>query len=117
MEENGHGFTARAYQQSGLINEIRKLSWDQEMISNSSGFVLFYTNRYPIQVNNFPNYAYGSGNSYGEKSFREKNAALIILFSDFSNYYGNNSEHLLNSLTATLNAEYVGIEGGIYFYR
>jgi len=117
MEENGHGFTARAYQQSGLIKEIQKLSLDQEIISNSSGFVLFYTNRYPMQVDNFPNYAYGSGNSYGEKSFREKNAALIILFSDFSNYYGKKSESLLYSLTNTLTAEYVGIEGGIYFYR
>ena len=117
MEENGHGFTARAYQQSGLINEIRKLSWDQEIISNSSGFVLFYTNRYPIQVNDFPIYAYGSGNSYGEYSFRENNAALILLFSDFSNYYGEKSENLLYSLTNTLNAEYVDIEGGIYYYR
>ena len=117
MEENGHGFTARAYQQSGLINEIRKLSWDQEIISNSSGFVLFYTNRYPIQVNDFPNYAYGSGNSYGEYSFRENNTALIILFSDFSNYYGEKSENLLHSLTNTLNAEYVDIEGGVYYYR
>jgi len=117
MEENGHGFTARAYQQSGLIKEIRELSLNQEIISNSSGFVLFYTNRYPMQVNNFPNYAYGSGNSYGENSFRENNAALIILFSDFSNYYGENSENLLYSLTNTLNAKYVDIEGGIYYYR
>jgi len=117
MEENGHGFTARAYQQSGLINEIRKLSCDQVMISNSSGFVLFYTNQYPIQVNDFPNYVYGSGNSYGEYSFRENNAALILLFSDFSNYYGEKSENLLNSLTNSLNAKYVDIEGGIYYYR
>jgi hypothetical protein len=117
MEENGHGFTARAYQQSGLINEIRKLSLDQEIISNSSGFVLFYTNRYPIQVNDFPNYAYGSGNSYGEYSFRENNAALIILFSDFSNYYGEKSENLLYSLTNTLNDKYIDIEGGVYYYR
>jgi len=117
MEENGHGFTARAYHQSGLINEIRKISWDEELISNSSGFVLFYTNRYPMQVDNFPNYAYGSGNSYGENSFRENNTALIILFSDFSNYYGENSENLLYSLTNSLNVKYVDIEGGIYYYR
>ncbi len=117
MSVNGNGFTARAYQQSGFINEIRKIPDDKKMISNSSGFVLFYTNRYPIQVNNFPNYSYGVGNSYGEKSFRENQAALIILFSDFSNYYGKESENLLYTLTNTLNAKYVGIEGGIYHYQ
>jgi hypothetical protein len=117
MNTNGYGFTARAYQQSGLINEIQKIPDDREMISNSSGFVLFYTNRYPIQVNNFPNYSFGSGNTYGEKSFREKYAALIILFSDFSNYYGVESENLFFTLTNTLNAKYVDIEGGIYYYQ
>jgi hypothetical protein len=117
MSANGYGFTARAYQQSGLINEIQKIPDDREMISNLSGFVLFYTNRYPIQVNNFPNYSFGSGNTYGEKPFRENRAALIILFSDFSNYYGEDSENLLFSLTNTLNAKYVDTEGGIYLYQ
>ena len=117
MSVNGYGFTARAYQHSGLINEIRKIPADREMISNLSGFVLFYTNRYPIQVNNFPNYSFGSGNSYGEQSFRENQGALIILFSDFSNYYGEQSENLLLTLTNTLKAKYVDNEGGIYFYQ
>jgi len=117
MSNDGYGFTARAYQQSGLINEIKKIPDDQVMISNLSGFVLFYTNRYPIQVYNFPHFSFGSGNSYGENSFRENNAALIILFSDFSNYYGEESENLLHTLTNTLNAKYVDIEGGIYYYQ
>jgi len=117
MHANGNGFTARTYQQSGLIKEIRKISMYQEIISNSSGFVLFYTNRYPIQVNNFPKHAFGAGNSYGENSFRKNNAALIIMFSDFSNYYGEESESLLYSLTNTLDAKYIDIEGGIYYYQ
>jgi len=117
MRANGYGYTARAYQQSGLINEIQKIPDDQIMISNLSGFVLFYTNRYPIQVNNFPNYSFGSGNTYGEKHFRENNAALILLFSEFSNYYGEESENLLNKLTNTLDANYIDNEGGIYYYR
>jgi len=117
MNADGFGYTARAYQQSGMINEIRKIPNDREMISNLSGFVLFYTNRYPIQVNDFPNYPFGLGNSYGEESFRENQAALIILFSDFSNYYGGESENLLFTLTNTLNAKYVDNEGGIYFYQ
>ena len=117
MNADGYGFTARVYQQSGMINEIRKIPDDREMISNLSGFVLFYTNRYPIQVNYFPNYSFGSGNSYGEESFRENHAALIILFSDFSNYYGGESENLLLTLTNTLNTKYVDNEGGIYYYQ
>ena len=83
MQTNGEGFTAREYQQSGIIEAIRSIDADQEMISNSAGFVLFYSNRYPYQVDNFPYHTFGSGDSYGEKAFREKNAALIILFSDF----------------------------------
>jgi len=117
MSANGYGFTSRAYQQSGLIDELRKIPENREMISNLSGFVLFYTNRYPIQVDNFPNYSFGLGNSYGEESFRDNHGALIILFSDFSNYYGEDSENLLLSLTNTLNAKYVDNEGGIYFYQ
>lgn len=117
MNADGYGYTSRAYQQSGIINEIRKIPNDLEMISNLAGFVLFYTNRYPIQVNDFPNYLFGLGNSYGEASFRENHAALIILFSDFSNYYGGKSKNLLFTLTNTLNAKYVDNEGGIYFYQ
>lgn len=116
MNSDGYGFTSRVIQQSGLIKEIQKISDDREMISNSAGFVLFYTNRYPIQVDNFRNYSFGSGDSYGEKSFREKNAALIILFSDFSNYYGIEANKLLSNLTTSLNADYIDNEGGIYYY-
>ena len=117
MKTDGEGFTARAYQQSGIIDAIRSINPKAEMISNSSGFVLFYTDRYPIQVNNFPYNTFGIGDSYGEKSFREKNAALIILYSDFSNYYGENSENLLATLTDALNASYIDTEGGIYYFQ
>ena len=87
------------------------------MISNLSGFVLSYTNQYPIQVNDFTNFSFGSGNSYREVPFRGNHAALIILFSDFSNYYGGESENFLLTITNTLNAKYVDNEGGIYFYQ
>jgi len=117
MHIDGYGFTSRVYQQSGLINEIRKIPDDREMISNSSGFVLFYTNRSPIYVTNFRNYSYGLGNSYGEKPFRENHAALILLFSDFLNSYGENSRNLLSNVTTSLEVEYVDTEGGIYSYQ
>jgi hypothetical protein len=116
MKTDGYGFTSRTYQESGIIESIKKLPSDLEMVSNSSAFVLFYSNRYPIQIDNFPNYIFGSGDSYGEKSFREKNAALIIFFSDFSNYYDDPSATFLNLITDTLKVGYIDNEGGIFFY-
>lgn len=116
MNADGNGFTSRDYQQSGIIEAIKKLPSDQEMVSNSSGFILFYSNRYPMQNDNFPNRVFGSGESYGEKSFREKDTALIILFSDFSNYYNDPSKAFLNIITDTLKVEYIDNEGGIFFY-
>ena len=115
-ENNGYGYTAREFQQSGIIEAIKDLPQDQRMISNSAGFVLFYTNRYPFQIDQFFNYQYGSGNWYGEKSFRERNAALILLYSDFHNYYGDQSEKLLNNITEGLQRYYLDKTGGIYFY-
>ena len=44
-------------------------------------------------------------------------STLPNLFSDFSNYYGDESESLLYSLTNTLDAKYIDIEGGIYYYQ
>jgi len=116
MNADGFGFTSREYQQSGIIEAIKSLPSDQEMVSNSSGFILFYSNRYPIQIDNFPSHVFGSGDSYGEKSFREKNAALIILFSDFSNYYDDPSATFLNLITDNLTVAYTDNEGGIFFF-
>jgi hypothetical protein len=117
MNSEGDGFTSREFQQSEFIDKIREISIEHEMISNSSGFVLFHTNRYPIQVDVFRNYAFGLGNAYGEASFRERNGALIILFSDFYNYYGDTAEDLFSNLTSPLNPYYVNNVGGIYFYQ
>ena len=116
MNENGLGFTARVYQKSGIIKAIKDLPPFQILFSNSAGFVLFYDNRYPIQINNFPNHTFGEGSSYGEKKFREEDAALILFFSDFSNYYNDQSGSFLNEITKTLTIEYIDSEGGIYTY-
>jgi len=117
LRSEGEGFTARIYQQSGIIDEIKKIPVDKNTISNSAGFVLFHTNRYPIQVDNFPNYSFGKGDTYGEIPFREENASLILMYSDFSNYYGEKSNQLLSALTHNLNIVYQDNEGGIYSYK
>ncbi len=115
-ESEGRGYTARIYQQSGIIEAINKLPDEEPKVSNSAGFVLFHTNRFPYENNQFPNHQFGRGNSYGEKSFREKGAALIILYSDFFNYYGSVAKSLLDSITDNLVIHYKDSEGGIYYY-
>ena len=42
------------------------------MISNDAGFILYYTNRFPVQIDQFANRVFGRHNGYGERSFREK---------------------------------------------
>jgi len=116
LNENGKGFTSRQYKESEFLEKLTALPSDQIMVSNSAAFVLFHTNRYPYPVEQFHNKPFGSGNSYGEKSFRQKNAALIILFPDFRNYYGKNSDQLLETLTAGLQVDFQDENGGIYYY-
>lgn len=113
---NGKGYTSRQYQESDLLEELASLHSNQIMISNSAAFVLFNTNRFPYPVEQFHNKPFGSGNSYGEKAFRQKNAALIILYPEFRNYYGKNSDQLLKNLTAGLQVDFQDEIGGIYFY-
>ncbi len=116
LSENGKGFTTRQYQESKFLARLTALPSDQVMISNSAAFVLFHTNRFPYPVEQFHNKQFGSGNSYGEKAFRQKHAALIILFPEFRNYYGINSDQLLSTLTAGLQVDFQDEIGGIYYY-
>ena len=99
-----------------MISALQALPDNQRMISNSAGFVLYYTNRFPLQINQFANRVYGRKNGYGEKSFREKQAALILLYPEFFNYYGNNSLELLQTITDKLKIHYQDAIGGIYYY-
>ena len=116
LNVNGKGFTSRQYQESEFLEKLTTLPSDQIMISNSAAFVLFHTNRFPYPIEQFHGKLFGSGNSYGEKPFREKNAALIILFPEFRNYYGENSDQLLKTLTAGLQVDFQDEIGGIYYY-
>ena len=78
LHTNGIGYTARQFVESGIIEALEELDENRITISNLSGFVLFHTNKFPILIENFPNYRYGEGNAYGEKGFREDDAALIL---------------------------------------
>ena len=89
---------------------------DRILVSNLSGFVLFHTNRYPIFIENFPHYAYGAGDSYGEQEFREKDAALIIMRSEFDNFYGASADDLFTKVTSSQRVEYEDAECIILSY-
>jgi hypothetical protein len=117
LHSEGKGFTSREYQQSNFLKKLNSLPSNQRMISNSAAFVLFHINRFPLQVNQFHNRPYGSGNAYGEKSFRENDAALIILIPEFRNFYGEKSDQYLQSLTSGLYIDYLDEIGGIYFFK
>jgi hypothetical protein len=116
MNENGHGFANREYRQSGIIEHIQTIPDDQRMVSNAAAFVLYYTNRFPIQVDQFANRTFGKTDGYGEKWVREKGAALIILYPEFRNFYGNAAESLLETVTRGLDVAYQDETGGIYYY-
>lgn len=116
LHDNGKGYTSRQFRESEFLEKLVSLPTDQPMVSNSAAFVLFNTNRFPLPVEQFHNRPFGSGDAYGEKSFREREAALIILFPEFHNYYGKNSDQLLKSLTAGLRVDFLDEIGGIYYY-
>lgn len=117
LSSEGIGYTSKQFQTSGLLEAIKNLEPDRILISNLSGFVLFHTNRYPIFIENFPHYRYGDGTSYGEKEFREEDAALIILHSEFRNYYGDFSSDLYKMATENLIIEYEDDQGVILSYN
>jgi hypothetical protein len=116
MESSGHGYSARQYQESGIIDQLEALPENQRMISNSAGFVLYYTNRFPLQIDQFANHTYGIGKGYGEEWMREKDAVLILLYPDFRNYYGDTATQLLQTITNGLTVIYEDEVSGIYTY-
>lgn len=116
MYTDGHGYSAREYQESGFLQQLMSLPDDQRMLSNNAAFVLYFTNRFPMEINQFANRPYGFHNGYGEKTFRERGAALILLFPDFINSYGDTADQLLATVIDGLDVQYQDEIGGIYFY-
>ena len=117
MHTLGHGYSAREYQESGIIQQLEALPEGQRMVSNNAGFVLYYTNRFPLQVDQFANRTYGRKHGYGEESFRGGKSVLILFFPDFRNVYGEETaESLLPTVINGLDVLYEDQVGGIYAY-
>jgi hypothetical protein len=116
MNLNGRGYSSREYQDSGIIDQLKALPEDRLMISNSSGFILYYTNRMPVQIDVFHKRNFGRHNGYGERTFREKGAALILILPDFRNVYGDSADELFTTITDGLDVDYRDEVSGIYYY-
>jgi len=116
LGEDGRGNSSRHYQQSGIIDALKTIPPERLIISNSSSFILMYDNRLPLQVEQFHGHAFGSGNSPGEREFREKNAALVLLFPDFYTDYGAGALELLAKVTQGLTIAYQDAVSAIYYY-
>ncbi len=114
--QNGFGFNSREVQESGFLTELKGLDVNKPMISNEAAFVLFHTNRFPINISLFHDRPYGGDAAYGEKTFRERNSPLIIHLPDFYNTYGVDAARLLSTITEGLITYYSGPIGAIYYY-
>ena len=113
---DGFGFNSREVQESGFLAELEKIDPNKPMISNSAAFVLFHTNRFPINISQFHHRQYGSADGYGEKTFRERHAPLIIHLPDFYNTYGADADKFLSTLTEGLEVYYSDPIGAIFYY-
>jgi hypothetical protein len=117
LSTDGIGYTSRDYLNSGIISAIKKLDQGRITISNLSGFVLFHTNEYPIFIENFPQYRFGDGISYGESQFRDESAALILFKSEIFNFYGAEAQDLYQKVTNSLIVEFEDQQAAIFSYQ
>jgi hypothetical protein len=116
LHENGFGYTVRQYQESGIIDAVKQIPPDREIISNVSGFILLYDNRLPLEPIQFGYHMFGSGDGYGEAAFRNHQAALVLLIPDFNNYYGQQAAALYSLITTGLKIAYQDPVSAIYYY-
>lgn len=116
LHKDGLGYTSKEIVQSEFITKLGEIPPDTHLVSNDAAFVLFHSNRFPLPVKQFHNRPFGSGDAYGEKSFRKNHAALIIIYPEFRNYYGDQSTELLKTLTEDLVIAYQDEIGGIYYF-
>jgi len=116
LHANGFGYTARQYQESGILDAIKKIPPDRIIISNSAAFVLLHDNRLPVQIDQFYAHRFGSGDAYGESKFRDHQAALLLILPDFNNYYGEQAAELFSVLTDKLQIAYQDPVSAIFYY-
>lgn len=124
---DGVGYTGRAWQQSTLIHEVRKIPAEIPLVSNDVTALYYLTGRraYPLheiyaQKPRERFTVYGEDpDDPGQVVFHQQGAALVLFASireDFA-FYGDRLDERLAALTKDLYLYYPSDEGWIYFYQ
>lgn len=127
MHYGGEGFTSVTFKNSPLVDQIRKITLQRKIITNSPALVQFFTLKEPYRTFEEPKDPaivltdrYGNADTAQQKVFREECAALVIFDPDLA--YRYNPESALyfpsdaRSVTNGLNEIFVDNLGKIYLY-
>ncbi|MCL4560194.1 MAG: hypothetical protein M1281_06235 [Chloroflexi bacterium] len=119
---DGIGFTSRVWRQSQAFAALRSLPPGTLLISNDPDLVLFYTDRYPLNLaediywQSSPQARlFGDGNGEIQTAFRQ-GAALALFFPQMRAEVGDQMQARLQDLTQGMQTAYLGPEMGLYFY-
>ena len=127
MHRDGNGYTGRVWRQSPVIELLKELPADTQIITNQPDAVLFLTGRpahwIPEIVSQKPVsqfIRFGDGNTYQENIFRDRGGALV-LFPDVywqmqSIYYEKTEERIASMLNGLTIYRQFDDFAGTYFY-
>jgi hypothetical protein len=127
MHRDGNGYTGRAWMQSPVIEALKELPADTQIITDQPDAVLFLTGRpahwIPEIVAHEPVrdfLRFGDGGTYQEDIFRDRESALVLFHGFYQQmqavYFGQTDSRIasmLNGLTAF--RQFDGFSG-IYYY-
>lgn len=116
LHAEGRGYAQRQYLQSGILPAIRAIPPEIPIISNTSGFTLYYDQRLALQVERFLPQRFGSGSTNGEREFREQGAALLLLIPDFYTDHPEDADWLYPMVTEGLRPAYQDEVSAIFYY-
>lgn len=127
MHYGGEGFTSVTFKNSPLVDQIRKITLQRKIITNSPALVQFFTLKEPYRTFEEPKDPaivltdrYGNADTAQQKVFREECAALVIFDPDLA--YRYNPESALyfpsdaRSVTNGLDEIFSDKLGRIYLY-
>lgn len=98
MHYGGEGFTSITFKNSPLVEQIRKITLQRKIITNSPALVQFFTLKEPYRTFEEPKDPaifltdrYGNADTAQQKVFREECAALVIFDPDLAYRYNPES--------------------------
>ncbi len=116
------GYTSRWWRQSQAFSVLRNLPKGTQLITNDPLLVLFYTDRFPLDLGSDIYWQgksrteiYREGPGATHAAFRE-GAGLALFFLPMQGECGDQWESRLADLTRGLKTAYLGPEMGLYFF-